>query len=102
MVRAKKRNPRNEALTLDLIHIVIGLLVVVCAVLVFIDPERNQVIFPFIFWLAALLNSINAWVRLRGWSRSRDKRRKAAGVLLVFAALLLAAVGVVSALSMWR
>lgn len=31
----KKRNPRNAALILDLLHIVIGILVVICAILAF-------------------------------------------------------------------
>ena len=37
----KKRNPRSAALILDLLHIVIGILVVICAILAFLDPEGN-------------------------------------------------------------
>lgn len=47
----KKRNPRNAALILDLLHIVIGILVVICAILAFLDPEGNSILFPVIFWL---------------------------------------------------
>ena len=54
----KKRNPRSAALILDLLHIVIGILVVICAILAFLDPEGNSILFPVIFWLAALLNGI--------------------------------------------
>ncbi len=35
----KKRNPRNAALILDLLHIVIGIFVVICAILAFLDPD---------------------------------------------------------------
>ena len=42
----KKRNPRNAALILDLLHIVIGILVVICAILAFLplkaDTARKQ------------------------------------------------------------
>ena len=48
----RKRNHRNEAMMLDLLHIVIGILVVICAVLAFLEPEKNQFLFPVIFWLA--------------------------------------------------
>ena len=50
----KKRNPRSAALILDLLHIVIGILVVICAILAFLDPEGNSILFPVIFWLAAV------------------------------------------------
>lgn len=42
----KKRNPRSAALILDLLHIVIGILVVICAILAFLDPEGNSILFP--------------------------------------------------------
>ena len=100
MVKERKRNPRSDALMLDLIHIVIGILVVVCAVFAFLDPEKNRFLFPVIFALAALLNSVNGWMELK--NSGRDKRRRNAGVLQCMAAVLLLAVGVVSAISIWR
>ena len=41
----KKRNPRSAALILDLLHIVIGILVVICAILVF-GSGREQYSVP--------------------------------------------------------
>lgn len=42
----KKRNPRSAALILDLLHIVIGILVVICAILAFLDPGGEQYSVP--------------------------------------------------------
>lgn len=49
----KKKSPRNAALILDWIHIVIGFLVVLFAVIAFLNPEDNRILFPLIFLLAA-------------------------------------------------
>ena len=38
----KKKNPRNTAMMLDMLHIVVGVLVVACTVLAFVNPERNS------------------------------------------------------------
>ncbi len=87
MIRDKKRNPRNAALILDCLHIVVGILVVICAILAFLDPDNNQFLFPLIFWLAALLNGVNGWYRLG------ESGHAALGLLLV---------GIISAVSIWR
>ena len=42
----KKKNPRNTAMMLDMLHIVVGVLVVACTVLAFVNPERNSFLFP--------------------------------------------------------
>ena len=73
----KKRNPRSAALILDLLHIVIGILVVICAILAFLDPEGNSILFPVIFWLAALLNGIVGGFRLK--MSGHDKKKQAGG-----------------------
>ena len=36
----RKRNLRNDAMMLDILHIIIGILVVICAVLAFLEPEK--------------------------------------------------------------
>ncbi len=96
----KKKNPRNTALMLDLLHIVVGILVVICAVLAFLNPEKNQFLFPLIFCLAALLNGVNGWHKLK--ISGRDKKKKAGGIALCAIAGILFAVGVLSAVSIWR
>ena len=69
----KKRNHRNEAMMLDLLHIVVGILVVACAVLAFLEPEKNQFLFPVIFWLAGLLNAVSGWYRLKNSGRDTPR-----------------------------
>ena len=99
-VQDKKRNARNAALVLDLMHIIIGILVVICAALAFLNPEKNQILFPVIFCLAALLNGLNGRYRLL--SGTRNKKTIAAGIGPRIAAVFLLAVGIISAISMWR
>ncbi|MCI8864913.1 MAG: hypothetical protein HFG60_06445 [Lachnospiraceae bacterium] len=96
----KKWIPRNEALLLDLLHIVIGVLVVICAVLAFLDPEDNQILFPVIFWLAGLLNGVSGWYKLKNSGRS--KKKKAGGIALLMMGAALAALGVISIISIGR
>lgn len=96
----KKRNPRNAALFLDLLHIIVGILVVVCAVLAFISPEHNRFLLPVIFWLAALLNGVNGWHKIL--ESGRDKKMKLGGIALCVVCVLLVLVGILSAVSIWR
>lgn len=76
-MQEKKRNPRNAALILDLLHIVIGILVVICAILAFLDPEGNSILFPVIFWLAAVLNGVMGGFRIR--MSGHDRKKQAGG-----------------------
>lgn len=96
----KKRNPRSSALVLDLLHIVIGILVVICAILAFLDPEGNSILFPVIFWLAALLNGIVGGFRLK--MSGHDKKKQAGGAVQCLLAVILTILGALSAISIWR
>ena len=96
----KKRNPRSTALILDLLHIVIGILVVICAILAFLDPEGNSILFPVIFWLAALLNGIVGGFRLK--MSGHDKKKQAGVAVQCLLAVILTILGVLSAISIWR
>ena len=96
----KKRNPRSAALILDLLHIVIGILVVICAILAFLDPEGNSILFPVIFWLAALLHGIVGGFRLK--MSGHDKKKQAGGAVPCLLAVILTILGVLSAISIWR
>ena len=89
----KKRNPRNAALILDLLHIVIGILVVICAILAFLDPEGNSILFPVIFWLAAVLNGVMG---------GHDRKKQAGGAAQCLLAVILTILGALSAISIWR
>ena len=96
----KKKNPRNTAMFLDLLHIAVGILVVVCAVLAFLNPDAYQILFPVIFWLAGLLNGVNGWTTLQ--AGGRDKKKKFSGILQCVLAAVLFLIGVMSAVSIWR
>ena len=50
-----RRNARLSSFILDIVHIVIGCLIALLAVLAFWDPDRNKVLFPFIFLLGSVL-----------------------------------------------
>lgn len=100
MVREKKKSPRSTVMYLDILHIVTGILIVLCAVLAFLDPDSNRFLFPLIFWMAAFLNGIAGWYQLG--ECGRDKKKKAEAGCRIAAAALLAAVGIVSAISIWR
>ena len=91
------RSTRNVGFLLDLLHIVVGIVIVVLAVLSFLRPDNDLVLFPIIFMLAAVLNLVNGWVRIR--QSGRDKKRLAAGIGILLCLVLLS---VVSALSIWR
>lgn len=96
----KRKNPRNTELLLDLLHIVIGILVVILAVLAFLNPDANRFLFPFIFFLAALLNGVNGWFKLK--ESGRDKKKKMGSISLCAIAVGLFLLGILSAFSIWR
>ncbi|PNV58970.1 hypothetical protein C0033_26450 [Clostridium sp. chh4-2] len=95
----KHRGPRNASLALDMIHIIIGILIVVLAVISFLNPEGNLLLFPLIFLLAASLNMINGIYRIH--QSGRDKKKKMSGIGLIVAAILLAILSIASAVSIW-
>ena len=99
-MHGKKRNPRNSVLMMDWIRIGIGLLVVILAILAFLNPEDNRFLFPVIFLLAAALNMINGIYRFR--LSGREKKKKLAAVMQLLLAVVLMAVTVVSAITIWR
>ena len=99
-VHDRKRNPRGTAAMIDVLHIVVGVLVVICSVLAFVDPEKHGFLFPVIFWLAAALNGVTGWSSLQAGVRS--KKKKAAAIALWVLAFLLFVIGLLSAVSVWR
>lgn len=95
----RRRKVRSESIALDVMHIVIGIMVVVLAVIAFINPEENLFLFPAIFFLAAFLNLVTGRYRLG--KSGRDRKVKASAVLqMLFGAALLVLTGI-SAVSIW-
>ena len=48
------RNERRAGVFLDMAHLILGIAIVIFAVLSFISPEGNRMLFPLVFLLAAL------------------------------------------------
>lgn len=95
----KRKSPRNMTLMIDWLHIIIGALIVVMAVVVFLNPEGYMMLFPLIFLLAAVLDLVNGVYRYR--QSGRDRRKKAAAIGQMVIAAVLTAIAVVSAVSIW-
>ncbi len=96
----KRKGHRKAILIMDAVHIIIGILVVALAVIIFLNPEGNQILLPAVFALAAGLNIFNGIHNLRISGRTVSKKVSASLQLLL--AAFLAAVAVISAISFWR
>lgn len=90
---------RNFNFILDVLHMIIGVLIVILAVLAFLNPEQNRILFPVIFFLAAALNFANGYDKLRRY-RGRSKERTAGTALMTVGAGLFF-LCVLSALTIW-
>lgn len=98
--QGRGKNIRNASMMLDMIHIVVGILIVVLAVILFLNPEEHMLLFPVIFFLAAALNCMNGIFKIR--MNGREKKKKAAGIAALLFGGLLLALTVISAVSIWR
>ena len=95
----KKRGGKTSAFALDMIHIVTGVLIVGLAVLAFLNPEDNMILFPVIFLLAGVLNFLNGLERFR-LGRGQKKKR-ASGAVLMGVGIVLLLLCVISAVTIW-
>lgn len=93
------RGERHSGILLDGVHLILGIAIVILAVLSFMNPEGNLMLFPLVFLLAALLNTISGVFELKTWGRDKKKLRK--GIFSVVLAVGLWALGVLSAVSIW-
>ena len=95
----KRRKVRGTTVALDTMHIVIGIVIVLLAVISFMNPEDNMFFFPIIFLLAAILNLATGNYKLRRSKRNQKQKIMAIGQLIFGLALVILAV--VSAISIW-
>lgn len=93
------RGERHAGIFLDMAHLILGTAIVIMAVLSFINPEGNHMLFPLVFLLAALLNAVSGTFELKTWGR--DKKKLRLGLMRIVLAVGLAALGVLSAVSIW-
>ena len=86
-------------MVVDILHIVVGILIVVLAVISFLSPEDHMLLFPAIFFLAGALNLVNGVFKIR--HSGREKKKKAAGMAVLMFGILLTVLTVISAVSVW-
>ena len=60
----RKHNPRKLIFTLDAVHLLVGIAVVVLAVIAFLSPEEHAVFFPAI-WFLVLDDAERSYLRVR-------------------------------------
>ena len=95
-LQEKRKKSANIAFALDMLHIVVGILIVIFAVL---DPDENRILFPVIFLLAAVLNFANGYDRYR---RGRGRKHlRTGGMILMAVGAGLFLLCIVSTLTIW-
>ncbi|HBE84448.1 MAG TPA: hypothetical protein DDW53_01585 [Lachnoclostridium sp.] len=98
-IQERGRSLRNASMIVDVLHIVVGILIVTLAVISFLNPEDHMFLFPAIFFLAGMLNLVNGIYKIR--LSGREKKKKAAGIAVLMFGFLLIALTVISAVSIW-
>lgn len=94
-----RKSQRMAEFVLNITHIIIGAAIVILAILAFLNPGENMLLFPVIFLLAAVLNMVNGISSIR--HSSREKKRKISGAAQLLFGFCLIGLSVVSAWSIW-
>ena len=95
-LQEKRKKSANIAFALDMLHIVVGILIVIFA---FLNPDENRILFPVIFLLAAVLNFANGYDRYR---RGRGRKHlRTGGMILMAVGAGLFLLCIVSTLTIW-
>lgn len=98
-LQEKRKRGANVAFALDVLHIIVGILIVIFAVLAFLNPDENRILFPVIFLLAAVLNFANGYDR---FCRGRGKKTlRTGGTFLMAVGAGLFLLSIVSTLTIW-
>ncbi|MFR3729454.1 DUF6637 family protein [Lacrimispora sp.] len=98
-IQERGRNLRNASMIVDFVHIVVGILIVVLAVVAFLNAEEYMFLLPAIFFLAGALNLIHGIYKVR--LSGREKKKKAAALAVILFGSVLTALAVISAISIW-
>ena len=92
-----KKNPRDMIFAMDMLHLIIGILVVILAVMAFLSPEEHMLFFPVIFFLASILNFVSGIHSIK--MSGRDNKRRLGGWIYCILGLLLFIITIISAIS---
>ncbi len=96
----RRGGSQSESRTLDLIHIIFCIIILVMAVLAFLKPSENMMLFPLIFFLAAVLRLLDAFFLFRKISHEKKKKKKAVFELTV--GILILILALMSAMTIWQ
>ncbi len=101
--KRKNRNPHLIGVVMDLAHVVLCGGIVVCAVMIFLNPVFYQRLFPVVFALASLIQFLHGVPKLAGYRHSHGAEGGllAAGLVLCVLGAVLAALAVISAVTVW-
>lgn len=94
-----RKGERRAGIFLDMAHLILGIAIVILAVLSFLNPEGNRMLFPLVFFLAALLNTISCVFALK--TCKRDKKKFRMGLFQAVLAGGLVILGLLSGISLW-
>ena len=101
--RKKRRNPHMTAVVMDAAHVILCIGIVVLAVIIFMNPEQFQYLFPVVFALAAVMQFLHGIPKILAYRQSHgmEKGRLVAGVLLCGLGVILMLVAAVSGVTIW-
>ena len=101
--RRKSRNPHMTAMMLDAAHVILCLGIVVLAVIIFLNPTQFQPLFPLVFGLAAVMQLLHGIPKILLYRQSHgaEKGHLVSGSLLCILGVILIAVAVISAVTIW-
>lgn len=90
---------RKAGAFVDIVHVVLGFLIVIMACFAIFDPAKHKQLFPAIFFLASLIYYCTAWFVISEAKATR--RKKSGGALYLIIGTLTLAMAVISAISIW-
>ncbi len=92
---------RGTTKYLDILHIVLGVVIIVMAVMAFTSPNENMVLFPLIFFAAAVLKIASGVTVVMHVSPDQDRKTHLRGSMQIAAGVIILGIGFISAVSIW-
>ncbi len=91
------------AVAMDAAHVILCIGIVALAVVIFLNPEQFQYLFPLVFGLAAVMQFLHGVPKILAYRQSHgtETGRLVAGILLCGLGAILIAVAVVSGVTIW-
>ena len=91
------------AMMMDATHVILCLVIVVLAVIIFLNPTPFQPLFPLVFGLAAVMQLLHGVPKILLYRQRHgaEKGHLVAGILLCILGVILIAVAVISGVTIW-